>query len=139
MASRIGLWSLLLLAALAVAGCEEGEAIDFPVNGGGDGSRDITLEQVTSSPSAGDLIEVRATVTEDGEPLGGVNVTFSARNTLDDSRTCTPATVTTASVGLGLVGTATSQCESQVTDSRITVTATISNPSASDSLNVPLQ
>lgn len=72
---------LPLLAAggfLALAGCEEGLVPEIPDPGGG--TQDLVLEQVTISPSRGDPVQFRVTVTVDGTPQSSVTVNFTTEN-----------------------------------------------------------
>jgi len=81
--------------AVVLAGCEEGETVDIDPGV----STDIVLEVTTSQPiTAGSAVDVRATVTEDGLPVPGVPVQFSAEVSGSD-RPAIPNPVDTSTIG----------------------------------------
>ena len=73
--ARMILILILPLLALVLASCEEGEEVGItPGNG-----QEITLVKTApDNPKKGDSVDLRATVTEDGEPVRAVEVSFSA-------------------------------------------------------------
>jgi len=108
-----------LSLALVLVGCEDGEftAVDPP----GGGTREVVLELTSSEPlTAGDPFTVRATVTENGEPVVLTDVAFTAVNGTSESRLVSPSVVQTAVI----LGTADTTVNTAATDRSITVTAT---------------
>ncbi|TDI29776.1 MAG: hypothetical protein E2P03_09765 [Acidobacteria bacterium] len=117
---------LICTLALVMVGCEDGEftPVDSP-NGGG--TQEVLLELTSPEPlTAGDPFTVRATVTENGEPVVLVDVDFTAVNGISESRPVIPSVVQTALI----LGTAETTVSTAVTDRSITVTA--SSGTASD-------
>ncbi len=92
-------WRLLLAAALAVgaAACEVGPKVELP--GGGTGVAIAVRETSTTSPTRGLPVNLEATVTENGQPKGATQVTWSTSPS-DPTLTFNPATSTTDSGGL---------------------------------------
>ena len=117
---------LICTLALVMVGCEDGEFTPVdPPNGGG--TQEVLLELTSPEPlTAGDPFTVRATVTENGEPVVLVDVDFTAVNGISESRPVIPSVVQTALI----LGTAETTVSTAVTDRSITVTA--SSGTASD-------
>lgn len=131
MTRRVSLVPAMLLA-LALVGCEEGEFTP-PADGGGS-TQEILLELTSALPLiAGNPFTVRATYTEDGNPVPGIDVTFTAVNASAESKFISPNPVKTAVI----LGTADTTVSTAATDRSITVTATAG--SASDSKTFSLQ
>lgn len=108
-----------LSLALVMVGCEDGEFTPVdPPNGGG--TQEVLLELTSPEPlTAGDPFTVRATVTENGEPVVLVEVAFTAVNGISESRPVIPSVVQTALI----LGTAETTVSTSPADRSITVTA----------------
>lgn len=123
-----------LLLALALVGCDDdGEftPVDPPAGGS---TQEVLLELTTPGDiPAGNPFTVRATVTEDGNPVPFIDVFFTAVNASSEEKFISPSTVSTAII----LGTADTTVNTTATDRSITVTATAST--ASDVITVTLQ
>ncbi len=116
--------ALALSLALVLVGCEDGE---FDAPDGGSDTREVVLELTSSEPlTAGDPFTIRATVTENGEPVVLVDVTFTAVNGTSETRVVSPSVVQTVII----LGTADTTVSTAPSDRSITVTA--SSGTASD-------
>jgi hypothetical protein len=106
---------LLPLLALLAPACEDGELVEIdPGNG-----QEIDLVKTSpENPAIGDTVNIRATVTEEGEPVRAVNVTFDT-TVSNIGVVFSPNPVSTSAVG-----TADTQMSTTVsTPSQLTVTA----------------
>jgi hypothetical protein len=70
---RIILVILLPLLALVLAACEEGDEVEITPGDGQEIDLDVTAP---ADPAIGDTVDIRATVTEEGEPVRAVEVSF---------------------------------------------------------------
>jgi hypothetical protein len=123
---------MLMLLALPLAGCEEGEPVDIdPGNGGG---REVELGVTSAAPwLAGDTLRLRATVTEDGEPVVNVEVQFA----VSPEGQPDGGFILTSSVQTNVAGVAETNMSTFPDTRNLTVTATAG--AASTFLLVPVQ
>jgi hypothetical protein len=112
---RTTLVILLPLLGLLFSACEEGDPVEITPGTG----QEIDLE-VTSpaDPQIGDTVTIRATVTEEGEPVRAVEVTF------DTTVSNIGVVFAPNPVSTSIAGTADTQMSTTVgTPSQVTVTA----------------
>jgi len=122
---------LLMFSSLALVACEEGEFTADPSNG--NDTEQIVLELTTPEPLiAGDPFTVRATYTEDGNPVPGIDVLFTAVNASSESRPVVPDTVQTAII----LGTADTTVYTDATDGFSEVVASAKSSSVQKNLSL---
>ena len=112
---------LLPLLALLLSACEDGDLVEIDP---GTGQEIDLVVTAPASPKIGDTVDIRATVTEEGEPVRAVEVTFDT---------------TVANIGVffapnpvatSIAGTADTKMSTTVsTPSQVTVTATTADGS----------
>jgi hypothetical protein len=66
---------LLFSLTFVLSSCEEGDPVEITP---GDGQEIDLVVTAPANPKIGDTLDLRATVTEEGEPVRAVEVTFSA-------------------------------------------------------------
>ena len=120
-----------LSLALVLVGCEDGE---FTPSADGGGTQEVLLELRSPEPLiAGNTFDVRATVTEDGNPVPFISVNFTAVTANSQTRIFTVNPVETALIS----GTAETKVITNLADRSITVTA--SAGTASDAKTFTLE